>query len=100
MIMSIIHSDSGSTEVLGTTALAAKDRIGYLPEERGVYRKMKVCKFIEYIANLKGLRGASLRKKIDAWLERIELPDVHNKKCEELSKGMATKGAIPCCYYS
>ena len=91
MIMSIIHSDSGSTEVLGTTALAAKDRIGYLPEERGVYRKMKVCKFIEYIANLKGLRGASLRKKIDAWLERIELPDVHNKKCEELSKGMQQK---------
>jgi len=89
--MSIIHSDSGSTEVLGTTALAAKDRIGYLPEERGVYRKMKVCKFIEYIANLKGLRGASLRKKIDAWLERIELPDVHNKKCEELSKGMQQK---------
>ncbi|MBC8201758.1 MAG: ATP-binding cassette domain-containing protein [Planctomycetes bacterium] len=91
MIMSIIHADSGSTQVLGTTALAAKDRIGYLPEERGVYRKMKVCKFIEYIANLKGLRGASLRKTINNWLERIELPDVHNKKCEELSKGMQQK---------
>jgi len=91
MIMSIIHADSGFIEVLGTTALAAKDRIGYLPEERGVYRKMKVCKFIEYIANLKGMHGQSLRKKINEWLERIELPDVHHKKCEELSKGMQQK---------
>lgn len=91
MIMSIIHADSGTIQVLGTTALHAKDRIGYLPEERGVYRKMKVCKFIEYIANLKGMRGPSLRKKINAWLERIELPDVRHKKCEELSKGMQQK---------
>lgn len=91
MIMSIIHADSGSINVLGTTALAAKDRIGYLPEERGVYRKMKVGRFIKYIANLKGMRGSSLHKTIDDWLERIELPDVRNKKCEELSKGMQQK---------
>ncbi|MBT4530194.1 MAG: ATP-binding cassette domain-containing protein [Phycisphaerae bacterium] len=91
MIMSIIHGDVGEIQVLGTTALAAKDRIGYLPEERGVYRKMKVLKFIEYIANLKGMRGHSLRIKIQEWLERIELPDVQNKKCEELSKGMQQK---------
>ena len=91
MIMSIIHADSGSIDVLGSTALKAKDRIGYLPEERGIYRKMKVCKFIEYIANLKGMHGSSLRKKIQEWLERIELPGVQNKKCEELSKGMQQK---------
>jgi ABC-2 type transport system ATP-binding protein len=91
MIMSIIHADSGSIEVLGTNALESKDRIGYLPEERGVYRKMKVCKFIEYIANLKGMYGSSLRKIIPEWLERIELADVENKKCEELSKGMQQK---------
>jgi ABC-2 type transport system ATP-binding protein len=91
MIMSIIHADSGSINVLGTNALNAKDRIGYLPEERGVYRKMKVCKFIEYIANLKGMYGPSLRKIIPDWLERIELPNVENKKCEELSKGMQQK---------
>jgi len=91
MIMSIIHADSGSIDVLGTTALSAKDRIGYLPEERGVYRKMKVTKFVEYIANLKGMHGPSLRKKISHWLERIELPDVQHKKCEELSKGMQQK---------
>ena len=91
MIMSIIHADSGSIEVLGTTALHAKDRIGYLPEERGIYRKMKVGKFIEYIANLKGKFGPTLRKNIREWLERIELPDVLHKRCEELSKGMQQK---------
>ncbi len=91
MIMSIIHPDSGSIQVLGKSAINSKDRIGYLPEERGVYRKMKVAKFIEYIGNLKGLRGVSLRRKVNTWLDRVELPDVHSKKCEELSKGMQQK---------
>ncbi len=91
MIMSIIHPDSGSMSVLGTTALRAKDRIGYLPEERGVYRKMKVGAFVEYIARLKGAHGHGLRRRVDDWLERIELPDVRNRKCEELSKGMQQK---------
>ncbi len=91
MIMSIIHPDSGSIQVLGKSAINSKDRIGYLPEERGVYRKMKVSKFIEYIGNLKGLRGVSLRRKVNTWLDRVELPDVHSKKCEELSKGMQQK---------
>ncbi len=91
MIMSIIHANSGTINVLGTTAIASKDRIGYLPEERGVYRKMKVGKFIEYIANLKGMHGTPLRKSIHNWLDRIELPDVLHKKCEELSKGMQQK---------
>jgi ABC-2 type transport system ATP-binding protein len=91
MIMSIIHPDSGSMSVLGTTALQAKDRIGYLPEERGVYRKMKVGAFVEYIARLKGAHGHGLRRCVDDWLERIELPDVRNRKCEELSKGMQQK---------
>ncbi|MDP7005353.1 MAG: ATP-binding cassette domain-containing protein [Phycisphaerales bacterium] len=91
MIMSIIHGDSGTVRVLGTTAINAKDQIGYLPEERGVYRKMKVGAFIEYIAHLKGMRGSSLKTKIEEWLNRIELPDVKNKKCEELSKGMQQK---------
>ena len=63
MIMSIIHADKGEIQVLGTTALAAKDRIGYLPEERGVYRKMKVCKFIEYIAKLKGMQRPLVTQK-------------------------------------
>ena len=91
MIMSIIHADSGTVNVLGTSALAAKDQIGYLPEERGVYRKMKVGTFIQYVANLKGMRGHRLQKEIDNWLSRIDLPNAKKKRCEELSKGMQQK---------
>ena len=91
MLMSIIHADSGSVQVLGTSALKAKDRIGYLPEERGIYRKMKVGGFVEYIGKLKGVRSSILRKRIDQWLERVELPGIRNRRCEELSKGMQQK---------
>ncbi|MBI68657.1 MAG: ABC transporter [Phycisphaerae bacterium] len=91
MMMSIIHPDSGNIQVLGTSALEAKDNIGYLPEERGVYRKMRVGTFIQYIANLKGIRGSQLKRDIDSWLDRVELPGVKKKKCEELSKGMQQK---------
>jgi ABC-2 type transport system ATP-binding protein len=91
MLMSIIHADEGTVQVLGTSALKAKDRIGYLPEERGVYRKMKVGSFVGYIGRLKGVKGNVLRKRIDDWLERVELPDIRNRRCEELSKGMQQK---------
>ena len=91
MLMSIIHADEGTVQVLGTSALNAKDRIGYLPEERGIYRKMKVGSFVEYIGQLKGIRGKVLRKRIDDWLERVELPGIRNRRCEELSKGMQQK---------
>ena len=91
MMMSIIHPDSGNIQVLDTSALEAKDHIGYLPEERGVYRKMKVGTFIQYIANLKGIRGPRLKRDVDNWLDRVELPGVKKKRCEELSKGMQQK---------
>ncbi len=91
MIMSIIYPDSGSVEVLGGNALKVKDRIGYLPEERGVYRKMRVGDFLEYMAVLKGVRRRDLSSHIRAWLDRLELPGVQRKKCEELSKGMQQK---------
>ena len=91
MLMSIIHADEGTVQVLGTSALKAKDRIGYLPEERGIYRKMKVGGFVGYIGRLKGVKGNVLRKRIDDWLERVELPDIRNRRCEELSKGMQQK---------
>lgn len=91
MIMSIIYPDRGSIEVLGGSALANKDRIGYLPEERGVYRKMRVTEFLEYIGRLKGLSRPDCKSRVRSWLERIELPDVASKKCEELSKGMQQK---------
>ena len=89
MIMSILFPDHGKIEVLGqASALDAKDRIGYLPEERGVYRKMKVGAFLRYIGRLKGIEP---RAAIGRWLERVELSEVENKKCEELSKGMQQK---------
>jgi ABC-2 type transport system ATP-binding protein len=92
MIMSIIYPDSGTIDVLGGSALQSKDRIGYLPEERGVYRKMRVGDFLEYMANLKGVRsGAALSARVRDWLERVELGHALRKRCQELSKGMQQK---------
>jgi ABC-2 type transport system ATP-binding protein len=92
MIMSILFPDSGELSVLGrASALEAKDRIGYLPEERGVYRKMKVGGFLTYMARLKGMEGAGLPKRVRQALDRVELGETEHKRCEELSKGMLQK---------
>jgi ABC-2 type transport system ATP-binding protein len=92
MIMSIIPPTSGRLAVLGrATAIESKDRIGYLPEERGVYRKMKVKDFLTYVGILKGMPRAKLKADIPAMLDRVELPGVERRKCEELSKGMQQK---------
>lgn len=92
MIMSILHPDAGELRVLGAErALEVKDRIGYLPEERGLYRKMTVNATLEYFGGLKGLRPAALRERIAAGLERIGLQDWRLKRVEALSKGMAQK---------
>jgi ABC-2 type transport system ATP-binding protein len=91
MIMSILLPDAGDVTVLGASALDAKDRIGYLPEERGLYRKMRVAPYLSYIARLKGVPELGLRQKVSAALERIGLAGVEGKRCEELSKGMSQK---------
>ena len=91
MLMSIIRPDSGRLSVLGGDAISHKDRIGYLPEERGVYRKMRVGEFLRFIARLKGLPARGLDARIKGWLERIELRDSFRSRCEELSKGMQQK---------
>jgi len=92
MIMSILFPDRGEISVLGhASALEAKDRIGYLPEERGVYRKMKAGAFLVYMARLKGREGRQVRTQARHWLERVGLADVEHKRCEELSKGMQQK---------
>lgn len=92
MVMAIFFPDEGRISVLGRpSAVESKDRIGYLPEERGVYRKAKVAEFLTYIAKLKGMDSAGLGPKIDQWLERVALPGVRKKRCEELSKGMQQK---------
>ena len=92
MIMSILLPDSGEVSVPGCeSALDAKDRIGYLPEERGIYKKMKVASFLTHIGRLKGVPDAVLKPRVERWLHAVELSDVANKKCEELSKGMQKK---------
>jgi len=93
MIMAIIFPDSGRLSVLGRpSAVESKDRIGYLPEERGVYRKMRVGAFLAYMGRLKGLDpGPELRRRIEQWLERVGLAHTVKNRCEELSKGMQQK---------
>lgn len=89
IIMSILFPDAGQVEVLGhPSALQAKDRIGYLPEERGVYRKMRVGAFLKYLARLKGMAEDDAATRAGELLARLGLPDVQKKKCEDLSKGM------------
>jgi ABC-2 type transport system ATP-binding protein len=89
MIMSILFPDSGELSVLGgRSALAAKDRIGYLPEERGVYRKMKVGHFLSYMAQLKGVSAHDAAARVPTLLEGMALGGTADKRCEDLSKGM------------
>jgi ABC-2 type transport system ATP-binding protein len=90
MIMHILHPDSGSIRVRGEETLsAANDRIGYLPEERGLYKQMKVRDVLRFYAALKGDRNP--RQAIDDWLERMGWGAWRDKKVEALSKGMAQK---------
>jgi ABC-2 type transport system ATP-binding protein len=92
MILSILFPDHGEVSVLGhRSALEAKDRIGYLPEERGVYKKMRVGSFLAYVAKLKGRAGPGLSGVVRGWLERVGLAEVEGKRLEELSKGMQQK---------
>lgn len=90
MIMHILHPDSGEIEVLGErTTRAAHDRVGYLPEERGLYKSMTVRDVLQFYAGLKGMRGS--RSAVDEWLGRMDLSDWAGKKVQALSKGMSQK---------
>ena len=90
MIMRIYYPDSGLIHVLGGTGSgAADDRVGYLPEERGLYKKMKVRDVLRFYAELKGRRDSG--DLITKWLQRMDLASWGDKKVETLSKGMAQK---------
>jgi len=92
MILHILLPDSGTVEVLGETGTrAASDRIGYLPEERGLYKKMKVLDLLVYYGALKSMARAAARRAGREWLGRLGLGDWADKKVETLSKGMAQK---------
>ena len=91
-ILRIIHPDSGTVRVLGNdSASAANDHLGYLPEERGLYKKLTVRRMLHYYAQLKGMSSAAAKGVVDEWLERFELTDWVSKKIETLSKGMSQK---------
>jgi len=92
MIMNIILPDTGTISVLGRASTsAARDDVGYLPEERGLYKKMQVRRLLRYYGRLKGRSLASLDPVITEWLERLQLADWAEKRIDQLSKGMAQK---------
>ncbi len=92
MILNIIRPDSGVIEVLGRRDFrAANDRVGYLPEERGLYKKMTVLNQLVYYGTLKGMKPSSVKQAAMDWLERLDLAAWGNRKIEALSKGMAQK---------
>ncbi len=92
MIMNIFLPDSGVIRVLGKAlAPQEKDRIGYLPEERGVYTKQKARFVLEYFAQLKGLSRADARSNAERWLKKLELWESRDRQIQELSKGNQQK---------
>ena len=92
MLLDIIIPDSGAVRLFGQPfQRAALRRVGYLPEERGLYRKMKVGEVLVFLALLRGLDRAQARRRVDEWMDRLEMAGWAQKKVEELSKGMQQK---------
>jgi len=92
MIMRILAPDEGTIQVLGQAASdATQDLIGYLPEERGLYARMKVREVLVFLAALKGLSEAEASVRVGEWLERLDLAAWSEKKINDLSKGMQQK---------
>jgi len=92
MLMNILRPDEGHIEVLGERASeSVKERIGYLPEERGLYKKMRVRELLRFFGHIKGRSTAFVDERSDHWLARMGLQDWRDRRVEELSKGMAQK---------
>ena len=97
MILNVIAPDTGTITILGqdSTSDSILDRVGYLPEERGLYRKMKVRSILRFLAELKGMSRKKADPLIDEWLERLSLrtpdKDWGTAKIDELSRGMQQK---------
>ncbi len=92
MITRVFLPDTGSIELFGSSNDAsARDLIGYLPEERGLYRKMKILEQLLFFAEIKERRPADVRAEAEQWLKRLELWDKRDSKLEELSKGNQQK---------
>src|SRR6195952_906786 len=92
MIVGITAPDEGNIELFGRPLSSElQNRIGYLPEERGLYKKMKIADQLRYFAALKGVGSADADKRIDRWLGRMGLSEWKNKRTTDLSKGMQQK---------
>ncbi|MBN1116435.1 MAG: ATP-binding cassette domain-containing protein [Bacteroidales bacterium] len=90
MIMNIFYPDNGNIEILGEEHIGSShDNIGYLPEERGLYKKMKVREILQFYGQLR--KTSDLNNKIDYWLKKLEISEWADKKIEALSKGMSQK---------
>ena len=92
MFVNITMPDTGSIALFGRkTDSQLQDRIGYLPEERGLYKSMKVVDQLRFFAQLKNITGKEAETRIDRWLQRLTIQDWRQKKTRELSKGMQQK---------
>ena len=95
MVMDILAPDSGTIEILGRPAdRAVRDRIGYMPEERGLYPRMVLDEQLLFLAEIKGTPRAEARRRLPAWLERMGLAQWSRRKVIELSKGMQQKAQL------
>lgn len=95
MILDIFRPDAGQIAIFGGLMdEAKKNRIGYMPEERGLYRDLKLEPTLIYLATLKGLPESVARQRLPAWLERLDLSDHRHKKIQDLSRGMQQKAQI------
>jgi ABC-2 type transport system ATP-binding protein len=92
MVLDILKPDQGSIHVLGGPMTpATRDRIGYLPEDRGLYRNLKLMDCLTFLAGLKGLTRRESRRRAEDYLERFDLMDHRKKKISDLSRGMQQK---------
>jgi ABC-2 type transport system ATP-binding protein len=92
MLMNIFRPDAGTVEVLGQRMdESLKPRIGYLPEERGLYRKMRIAEMLRFFGRIKGRDRAFVDRQIETWLDRMGLTAWKDRRVEELSKGMSQK---------
>lgn len=91
MLMDILSPDEGTVLVLGHPPGAARERVGYLPEERGLYRDLKVVEVLTYLAELKGVARAEARQRSMAWLRKVDLADWAGNRVKDLSRGMQQK---------
>jgi len=92
MVMDILGADAGEIEILGRPAdQAARDRVGYMPEERGLYPRMELEEQLVFMAQIKGLSRKEALARLGPWLERLSLAEWRKRKTNELSKGMQQK---------